>query len=133
MTTVHYHIVTLGCAKNVADSERIARVLGDGSHTEVAQPHAADVIIVNTCGFIDASKEESVNTILELAAEKRAGQQHVVPGCMTALHGAELQSIRLHLGTRVLIYPVLFRPGGIYLCPFRFRQRRAPRPFRPSG
>ena len=89
---MQYHIVTLGCAKNVADSERIARVLGDGAHVEVPQPAAADVIIVNTCGFIDASKEESVNTILGLAAEKRHGQQLVVAGCLTALHGEELRA-----------------------------------------
>ncbi len=89
---MRYHIVTLGCAKNVADSERITRVLGDGAHLEVPQPAAADVIIVNTCGFIDASKEESVNTILELASDKRPGQQLVVAGCLTALHGAELQA-----------------------------------------
>jgi ribosomal protein S12 methylthiotransferase len=89
---VQYHIVTLGCAKNVADSERISRVLGVGSHAEVEEPSAADVVIVNTCGFIDASKEESVNTILELAGEKRPGQQLVVAGCLTALHGAELQA-----------------------------------------
>jgi ribosomal protein S12 methylthiotransferase len=92
MTTMRYHIVTLGCAKNVADSERIARVLGEGAHRDVHQPDAADVIIVNTCGFIDASKEESVNTILELAAAKRPGQQIVVAGCLTALHGAELRA-----------------------------------------
>jgi ribosomal protein S12 methylthiotransferase len=89
---VRYHIVTLGCAKNVADSERIARVLGDGSHLEVTAPAGADVIIVNTCGFIDASKEESVNTILELAAAKTRGQQLVVAGCLTALHGEELRA-----------------------------------------
>jgi ribosomal protein S12 methylthiotransferase len=89
---VRYHIVTLGCAKNVADSERIGRVLGEGEHIEVGAPAAADVIIVNTCGFIDASKEESVNTILALAAEKRRGQQLVVAGCLTALHGAELKA-----------------------------------------
>ncbi len=92
MNHVRYHIVTLGCAKNVADSERIARVLGDGAHHEVPRPSEADVIIVNTCGFIDASKEESVNTILELASEKRDGQQLVVAGCLTALHGAELRA-----------------------------------------
>ena len=92
MTIVRYHIVTLGCAKNVADSERIARVLGDGDHREVEAPAAADVIIVNTCGFIDASKEESVDTILGLAAEKRRGQQLVVAGCLTALHGEELRA-----------------------------------------
>ncbi len=92
MTSMRYHLVTLGCAKNVADSERIGRVLGEGAHVEVPQPHAADVIIVNTCGFIDASKEESVNTILALATEKRAGQRLVVAGCLTALHGAELRA-----------------------------------------
>jgi ribosomal protein S12 methylthiotransferase len=89
---VRYSIVTLGCAKNVADSERIARVLGDGEHVEVPEPAAADAIIVNTCGFIDASKEESVNTILELAAAKRPGQRLLVAGCLTALHGDELRA-----------------------------------------
>jgi len=92
MDPVRYHIVTLGCAKNVADSERIGRVLGAGAHAAVAEPAAADVVIVNTCGFIDASKEESVNTILELAAAKRRGQRLVVAGCLTALHGAELRA-----------------------------------------
>jgi ribosomal protein S12 methylthiotransferase len=52
----------------------------------------ADVVIVNTCGFIDASKEESVNTILELAEGKREDQQLVVAGCLTAIHGAELRA-----------------------------------------
>jgi ribosomal protein S12 methylthiotransferase len=89
---VRYHIVTLGCAKNVADSERIARVLGEGAHVEVPAAGAADVIVVNTCGFIDASKEESVQTILGLAAEKRRGQRLVVAGCLTALHGEELRA-----------------------------------------
>lgn len=89
---MRYHIVTLGCAKNVADSERIARVLGEGAHHEVPAPDGADVIIVNTCGFIDAAKEESVDTIVGLAAAKRAGQRLVVAGCLTALHGAELRA-----------------------------------------
>jgi ribosomal protein S12 methylthiotransferase len=89
---VRYHIVTLGCAKNVADSERIARVLGDGTHVEVGRPDVADVVIVNTCGFIDASKEESVETIVGLAAAKRHGQRLVVAGCLTALHGDELRA-----------------------------------------
>jgi ribosomal protein S12 methylthiotransferase len=88
---VRYHIVTLGCAKNVADSERIGRVLGAGEHVAVTAPESADVVIVNTCGFIDASKEESVDTIVGLAAGKRDGQKLVVAGCLTALHGAELR------------------------------------------
>jgi len=89
---MRYHIVTLGCAKNTADSERIARVLGAGSHLEVERPGAADVIIVNTCGFIDAAKEESVETILGLARKKKRAQRLVVAGCLSAIHGAELKA-----------------------------------------
>lgn len=89
---MRYHVVTLGCAKNVADSERIERVLGAGEHAAVEHASSADVVIVNTCGFIDASKEESVNTIMELADAKRADQRLVVAGCLTALHGAELKA-----------------------------------------
>jgi ribosomal protein S12 methylthiotransferase len=89
---VRYHIVTLGCAKNLADSERIARVLGAGAHAEVEAPDAADVVIVNTCGFIDAAKDESVSTIVELAQGKRRGQKLIVAGCLTALHGDELRA-----------------------------------------
>jgi len=89
---VRYHIVTLGCAKNVADSERIARVLGDGAHVEVACAGDADAVIVNTCGFIDAAKQESVDTILGLAAEKRPGQRLLVAGCLSAIHGDELRA-----------------------------------------
>jgi ribosomal protein S12 methylthiotransferase len=92
MPRVRYHIVTLGCAKNLADSERIGRVLGDGAHVAVPHPSGADVVIVNTCGFIDASKEESVDTIVALAAKKRRGQRLVVAGCLSALHGEELRA-----------------------------------------
>jgi len=92
MHPVRYHIVTLGCAKNIADSDRIGRVLGEGKHVETGAPAAADVIIVNTCGFIDASKEESVNTILALASAKVASQRLVVAGCLSAIHGDELKA-----------------------------------------
>jgi ribosomal protein S12 methylthiotransferase len=89
---MRYHVVTLGCAKNVADSERLTRVLGEGAHHEVPVPAAADVIIVNTCGFIDAAKQESVDTVMQLAAGKQPAQRLVVAGCLSALHGAELQA-----------------------------------------
>jgi len=92
MTSVRYHVVTLGCAKNVADSERIARLLGEGDHASVDEPARADVVIVNTCGFIDAAKDESVSAIRDLARDKTAGQRLVVAGCLTALHGDELRS-----------------------------------------
>jgi ribosomal protein S12 methylthiotransferase len=89
---MRYHVVTLGCAKNVADSERITRVLGAGAHVEVDAPGDAQVIIVNTCGFIDAAKQESVDTIVELAERKAHGQKLVVAGCLTAIHGDELRA-----------------------------------------
>jgi ribosomal protein S12 methylthiotransferase len=59
-------------------------------HVPVDRPSSADLLVVNTCGFIDASKEESINAVLELAAEKRPGQQLVVAGCLTQLYGDEL-------------------------------------------
>ena len=87
---VAYHLVTLGCPKNVVDSERLESLLRGAGHVPADRPSAADLLIVNTCGFIDASKEESINAVLELVAEKRPGQRLVVAGCLTQLYGAEL-------------------------------------------
>ncbi len=86
---MRYHLTTLGCPKNVADSERLIRELR--GHTPVADPGAADVLIVNTCGFIDAAKRESIDAILTLAAGRRPGQRLVVAGCLTALWREELE------------------------------------------
>jgi ribosomal protein S12 methylthiotransferase len=88
--SVAYHLVTLGCPKNVVDSEAFEALMRRAGHVPVDRPSAADLLVVNTCGFIDASKEESINAVLELAAEKRPGQQLVVAGCLTQLYGDEL-------------------------------------------
>jgi ribosomal protein S12 methylthiotransferase len=85
-----YHLVTLGCPKNVVDSETFESIMRRAGHVPVDRPSAADLLVVNTCGFIDASKEESINTVLELVAEKRPGQRLVVAGCLTQLYGEEL-------------------------------------------
>ncbi len=87
---MRYHIVTLGCPKNVVDSERIERVLGEARHRAVARPSQADLLIVNTCGFIDAATEESLDAILRLASGKRRGQRLLVAGCLSQLHPDEL-------------------------------------------
>src|SRR5215212_3255447 len=87
---VAYHLVTLGCPKNVVDSEAFESLMRRAGHVPADRPSAADLLVVNTCGFIDASKEESVNAVLALAAEKRDGQQLVVAGCLTQLYGDEL-------------------------------------------
>jgi ribosomal protein S12 methylthiotransferase len=87
---VLYHLVTLGCPKNVVDSLYLERLLQENHHTATLRPSQADLLIVNTCGFIDSSKEESINAVLRLAARKQPHQRLVVAGCMTELYGAEV-------------------------------------------
>jgi ribosomal protein S12 methylthiotransferase len=86
---LRYHLVTLGCPKNVADSEKLERLLREAGH-EATTFARAEIVIVNTCSFIDAAKEESVNTILRLAARKRPRQRLIVAGCLPQLYGKEL-------------------------------------------
>ena len=64
-STRRVHIVTLGCSKNTVDSETLAGHLAANSFELAGSVDDADTVIINTCGFIDAAKEESVNTILE--------------------------------------------------------------------
>ncbi len=87
---MRYHLVTLGCPKNTVDSDQFERLLLARNHTPTVRPSDADLLIVNTCGFIDASKEESVDTILRLAAIKKPGQKLIAAGCMTQLYGDEV-------------------------------------------
>jgi ribosomal protein S12 methylthiotransferase len=85
-----FALVTLGCTKNVVDSEGIEQTLVSGGHRRVAEPTDADVVIVNTCGFIGPSKQESVDTILGLAAEKGPDQILVATGCLVERHATDL-------------------------------------------
>ncbi len=87
---MRYHLVTLGCPKNTVDSEHIERELAARGHVPTVRPSDADLLIVNTCGFIDAAKEESVDAVVRLATRKHEGQRLVVAGCLTQLHGDEL-------------------------------------------
>jgi ribosomal protein S12 methylthiotransferase len=87
-----YHLVTLGCPKNDVDSEHLERLLTGGELLPVLQPGDADAIIVNTCGFIEQSQEQSMEAVQALAAGKRPGQTLIVAGCMTQLYGSKVQS-----------------------------------------
>ncbi|MGE0136086.1 MAG: MiaB/RimO family radical SAM methylthiotransferase, partial [Dehalococcoidia bacterium] len=89
---MRYHLVTLGCAKNTVDSMRMEHALRHARHTAVAAPEDADVLFVNTCGFIDAAKGESIDVVRELDAARRPGQQLVVVGCMTQIAEDELRA-----------------------------------------
>jgi len=82
------HVVSLGCNKNLVDTEVMMGRLKSFSLTD--QAGQADVIIVNTCGFIDAAKEESVNTILNLHDQRKDGSILVVAGCLSERYREEL-------------------------------------------
>ncbi len=86
------YFVSLGCHKNRVDSEVMLGSLAEAGHVLVQQPDEAEVIVVNTCGFIDAAKEESIDTILEMAQYKESGscRKLVVTGCLTQRYPDEV-------------------------------------------
>lgn len=81
---------TLGCSKNTVDSENAAALLEEKGHIIVDFPEEADLIVVNTCGFINDAKEESVNTILEMAQYRENGAILAATGCLTQRYAEEL-------------------------------------------
>jgi len=88
--TKKLHLVSLGCTKNLVDSEVM---LGRLKEYEITDDNTqADVIIVNTCGFIDAAKEESINTVLNLHDERKKDSILVMSGCLSERYKEELQA-----------------------------------------
>ncbi len=85
-----FHIVSLGCAKNTVDSEAMAQLLLAAGHSRALDSASADVVIVNTCGFIASAKQESIDTLLELGDAKRANQKLVATGCLVERYPTEL-------------------------------------------
>jgi ribosomal protein S12 methylthiotransferase len=85
-----FHLVTLGCPKNAVDSDKIAAALGADGLTPTDDVHDADVVVVNTCAFIEDARRESVDTILALSDLRRDGARLVVTGCMAERYGDEL-------------------------------------------
>lgn len=85
--------VSLGCAKNLVDTEVMLAKLGAAGWQLEAETDRADTVVINTCAFIDPAKEESTHTILEHAARKRSGQQLIVAGCLAQRYGEQLQSL----------------------------------------
>jgi ribosomal protein S12 methylthiotransferase len=90
MTAPTVWLTTLGCSKNQVDSDKISSVLGQSGYLEADDPGEADVVMVNTCGFIEEARRESVQTILDLAEAKRDGAKLVVMGCMAQRYESEL-------------------------------------------
>ena len=85
--------VSLGCDKNLVDTEMMLGLLNKDGYTFTDDEHEADVVVVNTCCFIGDAKEESVNTILEMAELKKEGRCKalIVTGCMAQRYKKEIQ------------------------------------------
>lgn len=100
-----FSIVSLGCARNLVDSEVMAGLLQQHAYEMVEEAADADVVLVNTCGFIGPAKEESIETILDIARLKAAGkvQKLVVAGCLSQRYpdalAKELPEVDLFIGT----------------------------------
>jgi len=105
MSRQKFNIISLGCARNLVDSEVMAGILHKHNYEMVADAEKADVVLVNTCGFIGAAKEESIDTILDVARLKESGKikKLVVAGCLTQRYpgemAAELPEVDLFIGT----------------------------------
>lgn len=130
------HLVSLGCPKNLIDSELMLGALTRAGYQITDQPAEAGVLVVNTCAFIESAKQESIDTILEAAELKKngPGRRLVVAGCLSQRYGAELREqlpeVDIFVGTgNFLDLPDLLRgtenpqnraipyPGAAHLLP----------------
>lgn len=91
MTTKKIHLVSLGCDKNLCDSEKILALSYKEGYEFTDIPEKADVTVINTCAFILDAQEESVNTILEYAEKKKKGSELIVTGCLAERYKEEIQ------------------------------------------
>jgi ribosomal protein S12 methylthiotransferase len=87
---MRFYLLTLGCPKNVADSEGMATVMKQNGYQQTEDTAKADVLIVNTCGFLQVARQESENALRELAALKAPGQLLVAAGCLPQRYGTQV-------------------------------------------
>lgn len=87
------YLISLGCAKNLVDSEHILGLLSRARYQVVERVKDADLAVINTCAFVEAAVEESIDTILEVSREKRKGRLKglFVVGCLVQRYGYKLQ------------------------------------------
>ncbi len=85
-----YWVETLGCPKNQVDSEKLAGTLQADGWSQAPAPEGADLVVVNTCAFVDSARQESVDAVLAAADARRPGARLVVTGCMAERYGEEL-------------------------------------------
>lgn len=119
-----YFLVSLGCSKNTVDSESIAQVLEQNGMVGVGVPQEAEVLIVNTCGFIDRAKQESIDMLRDLVDIRHEGQMVIAAGCLSQRYGSnlvqEVPGLDGVIGTR--------RWMDIFDLVMRLRGRKHPEP-----
>jgi ribosomal protein S12 methylthiotransferase len=108
---VKYWVETLGCPKNQVDSDKLAGTLRADGYAPATRPADADVVVVNTCAFIESARQESIDTILALADVRRPGARLVVTGCLAERYGEELAEL-LPEADQVSGFNVAVSPGA---------------------
>jgi ribosomal protein S12 methylthiotransferase len=124
-TFLRYWIETLGCPKNHVDSEKLAGLLESQGYDVAPSAAQADLVVANTCAFIEAAREESIETVLELADQKREGARLVVTGCMAERYGDELSSALPEVDLVAGFGESLTLTSGVATTPVTLRKRPA--------
>ncbi|MCP4087646.1 MAG: 30S ribosomal protein S12 methylthiotransferase RimO [Actinomycetia bacterium] len=130
-----FHVVTLGCPKNQVDSEKLVGTLLADGMAPTDGPEGADLVVVNTCAFVEEARQESVETILDLDERKARGAELVVTGCLAERHGTELSAEMPEVdrvagfGVPVTLTP---KPGSGQPPPPGFDLLNLPRPAAPA-
>jgi ribosomal protein S12 methylthiotransferase len=130
-----YWLQTLGCPKNQVDSDKLEGRLASQGYLRAADASEADLVVVNTCAFIESARQESIDTVLELAELRRPGARLVVTGCMAERYGSEISDalpevdlvagFGIDFAEPVLAQPVLTEPTGV---PVVLARKPGPRP-----
>lgn len=119
-----YFLLSLGCSKNTVDSESIAQVLTQNGLRGVSVPEEAEILIVNTCGFIETARQESINALRDLVETRRKHQMVIAAGCLSQRYGSalvqEVPGLDGVIGTR--------RWMDIFDLVTRLRERKHPEP-----
>ncbi len=119
-----FHLISLGCSKNTVDSEGMAELMERAGFSGTPDPDDAGVLLVNTCGFIESAREESIDVLRQLAAQKGKNQLLIAAGCMAQRYGdgmvAQVPGIDGVIGTR----------RWMDIVPFirKLRRRKHPQP-----
>ena len=89
-----FAMISLGCAKNLVNSEQMLYLMSEAGYTLMPEPEGADLVIINTCGFIDAAKSEAIDNILQMAELKKAGRLGgiIVTGCLSERYQDSIQT-----------------------------------------